>query len=219
MRLTIIPLTAILLVKTWSASEGNGLEHQAEPQFTGPVVFDRTEIELGETFTLTATLTNTNPLSSGFGGRIVVSFPDLAEPGDPVQVADAGSSSGDLAGYTETAAGSSIRVFDECSEIVAEYLVVEYVDQNWTGLESNTISLVVTPPRAGSFLLGVRGQMHLSGAYPGCPYLGMAALPSNGSEEFEDQQGAPVRRFEVVVKSPVPVLPLTWGSLKSRYGS
>ena len=217
MRSTLILLGGFLLVGPLSVSDGKSLEHVAEPQFTGPVVFDRAEIGLGETFTLIATLRNANPHSGGYGGRVVVSFPNLAGPDDHVRVDDAGGSSGDLAGYVESAAGSSVRVYDECSTIVAQYLAVEYVDQSWNGEEANTISLVVTPPRAGTFLVDVRGQMHLSGTYPGCPWVGLTALPPNGSDGFVDQQGAPVRRFEIKVKSLVPVEPISWGELKSHY--
>ena len=211
MRSLLLLLLACLLTV---ASSPALAEHYPEPQFAGNVGLDRSVITLGESVVLAASLLNANSFYSPGEGHIVVSFPGFTTTEDHNLVNDAGSSTNELDGYVEIPAGETIFPFNECSTLTAQSLIVKFIDRDWQSEESNTLRLRVTPTQTGRLIIDVRGQMRQP---PGACGAWVNALPSNGADGFEDQQGAPVKRFEVTVKSIVPTTPLTWGQIRARY--
>ena len=215
MKPSILLLLSLAYLLTVASSPASA-EHYPDPQFAGNVRLDRTEITLGESIVLAASLINANPFYSPGEGRIVVSFPGFTTTEDHNLVADAGSSTNEVDGYVETPAGETIFFFNECSTLTAQYLVVEFIDSDWESEESNLLRVRVTPTQAGRLIIDVRGQMRQP---PGTCNAWVTALPSNGAGGFEDQQRGPVKRFEVLVKSSVPTKRLSWGRIKAKYSS
>ncbi len=169
------------------------------PIYDGGIVMSATSIDLGQTFTIGATVTNAGGNSDD--GRIAISFPGMTDPADAQWVGS--TSIGDVPGYLEHPAGSALTNAS-CQPLTASYLMVEYADGDWTGLgaETNTLGLTVQPKAAGTFYFYVRVTMRKPGA--SCGFVNV--LPPPGAETFVDQQGWSVRRFAVtVLDTPDPV--------------
>ena len=167
------------------------------PVFTTPVTPLPSVIALGQTFVLTLSARNDGAASDD--GRIVVGFPAFTGTGDDLRVTS--TSSGDLPGYREFPAGSTLADA-ACQPLTAPYLFVEYADEDWTwrGLEVNTLTLTIQPAALGAFEFDVRSTMRTAGAGP-CAYVN--GVPAGG-QAITDPLGWEVRRFSLAV---VPVVP------------
>lgn len=171
-----------------------------DPTFSTGVGLSVSTIALGQSFTVTTTVTNNG--ASSPDGRIAFSFPGLTDPADGQWVSS--TSAGDAPGYLEQPAGSSLTDAS-CQVSPAAYLLAEYADGDWSrfGAETNTFSVKVQPQAMGTFYVYVRSTMRKSGPSP-CVLVN--SLPTGGEAGFIDQQGFPVKRFAVTV-GPVPPPP------------
>jgi hypothetical protein len=172
------------------------------PRFTAPVTGIPTAVPVGQSFTLTLSVSNDGGPSDD--GRIVVSFPTLTDPADGQWVDSPGGS--DAPGYVERPAGSALTDAT-CQPMTAGYLVAEYDDNNWQGggSETNTLILNIRSPAAGAFYVDIRATMHLAG----CIFT--SQVPAGGGATVTDQEGFLVRRFEIPVVAGVPAT--SWAQL------
>jgi hypothetical protein len=107
---------------------------------------------------------------------------------------------------------------DECLPMEAEYLLVEYADEDWTGPltsggtnETNTMTLRVRPQAAGEFWVYVRSAMHRKNG-GACEYVN--DHPSGGTSAT-DQQGWTVSTYPITLCTSVE--DLTWGAIKALF--
>jgi hypothetical protein len=177
------------------------------PRFTAPIAGIPTAVAVGQSFTLTLSVSNDGGASDD--GRIVVAFPTLTDPGDGQWVDSPGGS--DAPGYVERPAGSALSDAS-CRPVTAGYLVTEYQDNNWQGggAEINTLSLTIRSPAAGAFYVDVRATMHLVGCFL------TSQVPGGAATTVTDQQGFPVSRFMIPVVEGVPAT--VWSQLSPPAG-
>jgi len=164
------------------------------------VNISRSPITIGESFQIATAALNAGGASPD--GRICVSFPSLDHPTDVQRVVTGPAD--DLPGYSRHAAGSALAD-SACQPMTADYLVVEYGDNDWAGAnaESNTFTVTVAPRDSGVFYFYVRATLAASGA----PCQGVNAVPTSGEVGYVDQQGWMVGRFSIRVAgsaAPVP---------------
>ena len=153
------------------------------------------QVELGESFTIQVTAENQGDPADY--GSITFSFPQLNEAGDTEAVSpSSGSSSGDTPGYVEKAAGEEI--FDRNTDsMTAQYLLVEYGDEDWTGSESNTLQVTVTPDELGTFEVYTRATFGINSEFVSTP----------ATADATDQQQWPVEQFAIEVVEPTVAPP------------
>ena len=169
-----------------------------QPAFAGPVLIEPAAAILpGQTFTITATVTNSGRASGD--GRIRVSFPQARAVSDTQWVSAGGGD--DTPGYREIPPGSSVEN-SSCAAMTTSYLSVEYADDSWSGdgAETNQLVLTVKPPTSGRLYFHVWSTMRWDGAVP-CTY--MSAIPA-GTQNSTDQEGWGVRVLWVDVLPPPP---------------
>lgn len=171
----------------------------ALPVFSNGTSISRDHITLGQTFTMDITARNAGAVSDD--GRIVLGFPGFTSPDDSANVISARGE--DTPGYRELPAGSLLSD-STCAPVVAPYLTAEYVDNDWTGLntEYNRITVTIRPRAAGPFVITLRGTMRTAGL-GACDYVN--GLPADGAGGFTDPQGWAVRQYVVMVDPPPTV--------------
>jgi len=154
-------------------------------------------VALGQAFTLSQKVTLNGGISDD--GRIAFSFPAFTQPSDVQWVTS--TSTGDLPGYVESPAGSTVPDA-YCEPFTASYLIAEYVDDGWNGgiQESNVFTLSVRPQAVGTFYFFARVTIH----QPGQECIYHNTVPPTGQDGFVDQQGHVVRRYAVEVVHPDP---------------
>jgi hypothetical protein len=168
----------------------------ALPVFSNGNALSRDHITLGQTFTMDITTRNAGAVSDD--GRIVLGFPGFTSPDDSANVSCARGE--DIPGYRELPVGTMLSD-STCAPVVAAYLTAEYVDNDWTGLntESNRITVTIRPRAAGPFVVTVRSTMRTAGLGV-CDYVN--GLPLDGAGGFSDPQGWAVKRYVVMVDPP-----------------
>lgn len=206
MTLTITPQAAGATSVELVAEDGGGQtathrfavtvidEPLPDPEFTTAPQFPDA-VAPGEEITVDVAAQNNGGDASY--GSISVSFPQYegvedaakAEPGGDISVQDA-------PGYLEKEADDTI--FDDTStKFEAQYLLVEYADEDWRAGEENRLTFSIkTPQREGTFVVFVRTTLS----------SGQADATVPESAQQVDQQGFQVRRYEITVtEDAIPV--------------
>ena len=161
-----------------------------DPSITS-VSISTTSITLGEPFDIQVNVANNGGDSDD--GDIAISFQSFDAPGDDLLVDLLDMSGDDNPGYREFSEGELIW-HQNGYQFPAEYLLVDYADDNWTGGELNFVKLRVYPREIGSFVIKVRSAMGQNGVYFNEPITGPPF----------DQQGWAVLEYTVSVTAPDP---------------
>jgi fibronectin type 3 domain-containing protein len=200
--LTVTPLAAGTATITVEASDGTSdpgtttfdvqvlkTDQRPDPVITS-IESPPLQVELGKSFTIQLEAENQGDPANY--GSITFSFPQLNKERDIEAVRlSSGSTSDDTPGYVKKAAGEEI--FDRNSDpMTAQYLLVEYGDDNWRGGESNTLHLTVTPQEIGTFDVYARATFGINNEFVSTP----------ATASTTDQQQWPVERFTLEVVEP-----------------
>ncbi len=161
-------------------------------------VIDETEVDAGESFTLTVRMQGVQ--GNGGHGGISVSFPSLTEASDSddwyvtdgAEVEDIHYTTG-LSRVTFHQPGATIYHRENNEQIRAEYLLVESDDPSWPQGADRTLILEITPRTEIAFRIQIRGWI-CADEYTDC-----SRQPSSGPTE--DQQGWAVEQETVIVGS------------------
>ena len=177
-----------------------------DPAFSGVIIDPGPSITLGQTFALTATVTNAGSPSDD--ARIVVSFPAFTLATDTDRVSSQGLED-DYPGYREMPVGTTITR-SNCTTMVAPYLSVEYADDAWQGgnTETNQLIVQVQPREVGTFTMYVRSTMHWAGGET-CDIVNTRP----GGTQATDAQGWTVTALTVYVGLPPPPEPVFAGAI------
>jgi len=146
-----------------------------------------TSISIGNSFTMSVTAENDGGVSPA--GYISVSY-----TGNPTLTNESGSG----LTFSQYPPGY-YPIYDRYGNpITAQYLLLDAYDSNWTGTESHTMSVTVTPQQTGTMYIYVRTNLKDNDSetyYSDCSVSG-------GDGFFTDQQGWACRRFPVNVVGP-----------------
>ena len=142
-------------------------------------------VRAGESFTLDIRMDGVS--GPGANGGVSVSFPSLTASG--VSSSEYSSSQADVEVVSYTTLSSRVSLYDRGDPIYhrdgrrfgAEYLLVETDDPRWSSTSIRTLSLKITPKRAGEFDILIRGWICADQQYSNC-----SRDPSKGAT---DQQG------------------------------
>jgi hypothetical protein len=163
------------------------------PVFTGNVTTSATNIVLGESFDISASVRNDG--SATTWGEITISFPALSDPADGSRVTGpSGGGPGGAPWHSEYPTGSPITLRD-CTMEPSDYLLTTYSDNNWTQGETATTTLTVTPRLSGTFVILVHAIFKIGTS--GCVWAN--AVPPNGVDSA-DQTTWPSKRLTVDVQ-------------------
>ena len=152
------------------------------------VSYDSNAIYQNDWFDIDIAVKNTGALTPE--GGISLAIPSFNSPSDIDRIYDDGSSFDTSEFYIEKPAGSTIW-HKNGTQIIAGYLLAEFVDNNWQTDEINYLKLKVKPNTGGNFTFYVRSAMDAGNS------LWINAPQSSSST---DQQGWPVQAYTVYVK-------------------
>jgi len=173
--------------------------------------FSEDTIYVGDTVTIEVSVKNNNSSSPAEPGYINISFPQINEESE-VSMIDFSSSStseerkylkepGDQIWKKESPANTGYCYVDQY-QVDANYLIVEYEDDYWAGLETNTLSVDFTPTSAGTYTIYYRTALHFKEAGDTnwlCPFI----KPYTNGDAI-DQQNWPVYKLTLTVRDLPP---------------
>ena len=176
--------------------DGDSEEYAHSQEFKLEWETSATDIEAGESFTLTVRMYDVQ--EPGEHGGITVSFPSLTQEGSSrdrhsssVAEVEAVEYTSGLSKVTFHQPGVTIYHRENNRQFSAEYLLVESDDASWSRSDDRTLVLRITPKRAGEFPTQIRGWL-CKDEYTDC-----SRNPTEGVET--DQQGWVVKQVSVKV--------------------
>jgi hypothetical protein len=165
-----------------------------DPIFVGPVEVVSTIIQLGQSFTIAATVRNDGAASNQ--GEIIFGFPELTTQNSDQYVVT--TSAIDPGEYRGSIPPYSAMFTANCQIITTNHYWAPYLDFSWTSGETNTVSLAVTPQATGPFHVDVYSFLYQAG---GGQCSGKSAVPPNGTPGT-NERGYAVKRYTVEVVAP-----------------